>query len=182
MGRSEIERLVDFPLDELLSEANKVRRDNIGDNIDVCGVINAKSGACSEDCKFCAQSAHYNTQIEDYSLKNKKTLVEAARVAKNNKAKRFGIVTSGNKLTAEEINVIANAISDIKNEVGIIPCASLGALDEQSFLKLKAAGLARYHHNIETSERFYPSIVSTHDYKERVVQDCIVINLCLATL
>ena len=168
MDLSEASRIVDMPLEEVLSLASKVRRNKVGSELEICGVINAKSGSCSEDCKFCAQSAHYCTDIEEYPLKNSDEIIKKANEAKANGADRFGIVTSGNKLNSEEIKLVADAIRRIKEEVGITPCASLGALDAETFQTLKGAGLSRYHHNIETSERYYKSIVTTHDYSERV--------------
>lgn len=168
MNLSEASKIIDMPLEEVLGLASKIRREKIGRELEICGVINAKSGSCSEDCKFCAQSAHYCTDIEEYPLKDYDEIVRKAAEAKENGADRFGIVTSGNRLTSEEIALVAYAIRRIKEDVGIIPCASLGALDADSFRVLKDAGLSRYHHNIETSERFYGSIVSTHDYSERV--------------
>jgi biotin synthase len=163
-----IDELLSLPFDELLSMANRTRQRFAGSDIELCGIINAKSGSCSEDCKFCAQSAHHNVKIEEYSLKGKQEIVAAARTAKDNGAGKFGIVTSGNRLTAKEVELVAGAIREIVRDVGIAPCASLGALSEESFSILKEAGLTRYHHNIETSEEFYPKIVSTHSFSERV--------------
>ncbi|MFH1552080.1 MAG: biotin synthase BioB [Candidatus Omnitrophota bacterium] len=168
MDASTARDILSLPLEELLSIANRSRREGVGRNIEICSVINAKSGACSEDCKFCAQSAHYFTDIQNHSLKTKDEMIASARAAKANGADRFGVVTSGRTLAACEIKIIAEAIRAIREEVGIVPCASLGALSEESFAVLKDAGLSRYHHNIETSQRFYPQIVSTHDYGERV--------------
>lgn len=167
MNVKNTERLLSVPLDELLPIANSQRKSGVGNQIEICGVINAKSGTCGEDCKFCAQSSHYCTSIEEYPLKTKKEIIQAAKEAKRNGAERFGVVTSGNRLTLEEVKVIADAIMDFP-EIGILPCASLGALTEEAFSLLKEAGLTRYHHNIETSENFYKSIVSTHDYSERI--------------
>lgn len=167
MNRNQIRSLLDLPLGELISIANSARKEGVGNKIELCGVINAKSGACGEDCKFCAQSSHYCTSINEYPLKTEEEILSAARKARDNGAERFGVVTSGNRLTRGEIDVIAGAISRF-TEIGIIPCASLGALSDESFGILKDAGLKRYHHNIETSERFYSRIVSTHDYSERI--------------
>ena len=168
MKFTESDDLTSLPLDELVSLANRTRRAYAGRDIELCGIINAKSGACGEDCKFCAQSARHNAETEEYPLKDKDTIVAAAMTARENGAERFGVVTSGNRLTREEVVVIADAIREIVNDAGILPCASLGALDEESFLALREAGLTRYHHNIETSEEFYPNIVSTHPFSERV--------------
>lgn len=160
--------LLKAPLTELIAEADKVRRDFIGDRLDLCTIINAKSGLCGEDCKFCAQSGRHKTQIPRYPLKSKDEIIKAASAAKAQGAGRFGIVTSGNKLTPHELDIITSSISEIKKSVGITVCASLGALRNDEFAMLKEAGLSRYHHNIETSPRFYPNIVSTHTFEERV--------------
>ncbi len=162
------ENILSLPLTDLVLLANEARRSGVGNHIEICGIINAKSGACGEDCKFCAQSAHYSARIHEYPLKDKEEIIAAAGTAEGNGAARFGIVTSGKRLMREEVKVIAGAIKGIRKKTGVLPCASLGALDEESFGMLKDAGLSRYHHNIETSERFYPAIVSTHDHSERV--------------
>lgn len=159
--------IISMPLEELLPIANKVRKENVGSEIEICGVISAKSGSCSEDCKFCAQSAHHSTTIQEYPLKEKDAIIESAKEAKSNGAERFGVVTSGNRLTLDEAKVIASAIREFPS-IGILPCASLGALSEEAFSILKEAGLTRYHHNIETSKNFYSKIVTTHDYSERI--------------
>ena len=168
MDRKQALKLVEMPLTELLAAADRTRRENTGSDVSICGVINAKSGSCGEDCRFCAQSAHHNAEVPVYDLKTAGDIIKEARRAKENGACRFGIVTSGNRLTGEELRRIAEAIAVIRNETGIIPCASLGALTRGEFEILKEAGLSRYHHNIETSGNFYPSIVTTHDYSERL--------------
>lgn len=155
-------------IEELVTAAASARKSGVGSRLEVCGIVNAKSGKCGENCRFCAQSAHYNTGIVEYPLKSADELVLAASQAKENGASKFGIVTSGNKLTPEELAIIASAVERIVKDIGITACASLGALDKDSFVMLKKAGLARYHHNIETSRRYYPSIVSTHNHDDRV--------------
>ncbi|MCK4520081.1 MAG: biotin synthase BioB [Candidatus Omnitrophica bacterium] len=168
MNRKEMNSLLKLPLPELLSLANKTRKDYLGSKFELCSIVNAKSGHCSEDCKFCAQSTHHSTKIVTYPLRKNKEILEAARRAKSIGAKKFGIVTSGNYLKTREIEEIALVISQIKKKVGIAVCASLGALGREELKELKQAGLLRYHHNIETSPRFYKQIVSTHDFRERV--------------
>ncbi|MGB2651195.1 MAG: biotin synthase BioB [Candidatus Omnitrophota bacterium] len=168
MNDKQLNHILSMPIEDLLALAGEARRKGTGNHLEVCGVINAKSGKCSEDCKFCAQSAHYNTCIQEYPLKSCDQIVAAALKAKKDGAKRFGIVTSGNRLTKKELEVVAAAVRVISEEVGISPCASLGALSDEAFFLLKSARLTRYHHNIETSEKFYSSIVSTHEYSERV--------------
>jgi biotin synthase len=166
--KDDTEVFLNTPLKELIAQANEVRRKFVGSKLDLCNILNARSGLCPEDCKFCAQSARHHTDIPTYPLKGKYEIVEAAQKAKTIGAERFGIVTSGNRLTGEELNAVAQAISEIKNKIGIIVCASLGALEKSQLQLLKGAGLSRYHHNIETSRRFYSHIVSTHTFDERI--------------
>ncbi|MCF7908065.1 MAG: biotin synthase BioB [Candidatus Omnitrophica bacterium] len=156
------------PLSELLIQANKIRQKFLGQELELCSILNAKSGSCGEDCKFCAQSHKHRIDISTYPLKTKQEIIAAAKAAKAIGAKKFGIVTSGNRLTAEELAVIISSIVEIKDNFDITVCGSLGALPKSDLEKLKQSGLVRYHHNIETSENFYPRIVSTHSFKERV--------------
>lgn len=162
------EFLLSAPLEQLILEANRVRKENAGKKLDVCNILNAKSGLCSENCKFCAQSSHHKTAAEVYPLKSTQEIIEAGKKAKSIGAKRFGIVTSGNCLTENEVLTIAKAIKRLKEEVGIIVCGSLGALSLDQLILLKDSGLSRYHHNIETSRNFYSKIVTTHDFDERI--------------
>lgn len=168
MRSSKIHSLLRLSLPELLSIANKTRKDSIGQRLELCSIINAKSGLCSEDCKFCAQSSRHSARVSTYSLKKKDEILETARRAKRIGAEKFGIVTSGNRLTKGELDRLAGAISEIKDKVGIPVCASLGALNRDELKTLEEAGLQRYHHNIETSERFYPQIITTHSFQERI--------------
>ncbi|UCD55758.1 MAG: biotin synthase BioB [Candidatus Omnitrophota bacterium] len=156
------------PLAELASRADKIRKECAGNKLELCSIINAKSGLCNEDCKFCAQSSRHPARISHYSLRGKDEIVKRARNAKKIGARKFGIVTSGNKLSPKELDNIASCVSEIKNKIGITVCASLGALEKPQLKTLKEAGLSRYHHNIETSSRFYPRIVSTHGIDERI--------------
>lgn len=167
-SKSDIDLLLKLPLIELISQANRIRQEFIGSNIELCSIINAKSGLCPEDCKFCAQSSYHKTDVDIYQLKNTEEIVKAAVAAKKNGADKFGIVTSGNRLSDEEITTIEQAIAQIKSEVGIKVCGSLGALRKEHLVRLKGAGLFRYHHNIETSRNFYPQIVSTHSFDQRI--------------
>jgi len=168
MESKDIDSLLKLPLPKLLSLADKTRKDYLGSKLELCSIINAKSGYCGEDCKFCAQSTRHSADISTYPLRRKEEILKAAKKAKDIGAESFGIVTSGNRLNSKELEEVALAVSKIKKDVGLIICASLGALKEEELKKLKEAGLTRYHHNIETSRRFYKEIVSTHDFGERV--------------
>jgi biotin synthase len=164
----DIQKLHELPLSELISMADAIRKEEAGRELDLCTIMNAKSGMCSEDCKFCAQSCHHSTGAEVYPLKTKDEMVEAAKRAKEIGSKRFGIVTSGNALTKDDLHVICDAIVEIRKTVGIGACASLGELSVEDLKLLKSSGLERYHHNIETSPSFYSKIVSTHLFSDRI--------------
>lgn len=168
MDRPEIEKLLKLPLAELIAAADKVRAQHAGGRIELCSIMNAKSGLCGEDCKFCAQSARHPAGISAYGLKGKDEMIEAAGRARDIGAERFDIVTSGNSLSADELNVICDAVADITGRMGIKMCVSLGCLDEKALSKLKKAGISRYHHNIETSRNYFPRIVTTHGFEDRL--------------
>ena len=154
---------------ELLFWANRIRHRFKGRAIDLCAIVNAKSGRCSEDCAFCAQSARYPTQAPAYPLMDFAELLSAAHRAFDGGARRFSLVTSGRGLTSpQEIAVICQVITALTREGRISPCASLGLLTPETASTLKKAGLVRYHHNIETAPSFYPSICSTHSIEARL--------------
>jgi biotin synthase len=151
----------------LFASANKIRDHFRGNKVDLCSIVNAKSGACPEDCSFCAQSSKSKAEIEIYPLLNKEIVIQKAIEAKISGAKRFSIVTSGKKVSEKKIFEIAEIISEI-GKIGLLPCASLGLLTKDELNMLKTAGLERYHHNLETSERFFPRICSTHRYADKI--------------
>ncbi len=152
----------------LMAAAAEIRRHFKGDEISLCGIVNAKSGKCPEDCKFCAQSARYATDVESYPLKKADEIVKEAEAAGHAGAEMFGIVTSGKRIKTKkewvEINKAIRGISDL----GMKACASLGMIDEETARTLKDAGLYRYHHNLETSRSFFPQVCTTHAYDEDV--------------
>ena len=140
----------------------------MGSHIELCNILNAKSGRCREDCKFCAQSSRHATGLVPYPLLKKEEILKAARRAKDIGAERFDIVTSGNRLTKEELRIVADVVAEITGRLGIKMCASLGALKKEDLQLLKEAGLTRYHHNLETSPSYFPKIVTTHTFQDRV--------------
>jgi biotin synthase len=151
----------------LFASANKIRSHFRGDLVGLCSIVNAKSGSCSEDCSFCAQSSRSKAEIDTYPLLKKERIIQKALEANKYGIRRFSIVTSGRKISRKNLLEIADVISEIKN-LGIIPCASLGLLREDELSVLKAAGLDRYHHNIETSAQHFPQICSTHGYADKL--------------
>lgn len=152
---------------DLFSAANRIRNHFKANRVELCSIVNAKSGGCSEDCDFCAQSSRSTAKIKVHPLLSKKSILKLAHEAKLSGIKRFSIVTSGRKISEKDLFHIADMISEIK-AISLLPCASLGLLREKELLMLKEAGLERYHHNLETSERFFPHICRTHGYKEKL--------------
>jgi biotin synthase len=153
---------------QLLFWADQVRDQYKGNTVDLCAIINAKSGRCSEDCTFCAQSSHYSAGIKKYPLLGESDLLEAASRARSLGAGRFSLVTSGRSLLSlKELDRICRVISGLAKEK-ISPCASLGLLTPDLARVLKKAGLVRYHHNLETGPRHYPSICTTHSFSDRL--------------
>lgn len=151
----------------LFGAADRVRRQFRGTTIDLCSIINAKSGACSEDCSFCAQSSASAAAINCYGLVDPLKVLEAAALARRGGARRFCIVTSGRRVSAAELRSIGAMLTGVRAE-GLLPCATLGLLHEEELRLLKAAGLQRYHNNLETSRSFFPDVCSTHTWDEKV--------------
>jgi len=162
------EKYLELPLLELAHLADQVRSRNQESCFDLCTISNAKSGGCSENCAFCAQSDHHQTEIKSYPLKSKDELLKEAVRAQAHGAARFGIVTSGNRMTSQEVEKLVSALRLINKEVEIELCASLGELSETELKSLKDAGLVRYHHNLETSRKFFPRICTSHTYDDRL--------------
>jgi len=163
-----IANLQALPLAELMRQALATKLAHRGTAFSLCSIVNAKSGRCSEDCYFCAQSAHYRTEAPVYPLLDKARILAAAHEAKKNGASRFSLVTSGRGLASDDLLEVLEIIRAIREEVGIKICASLGILGEAELGRLKEAGLSRYHHNLETSREFFPRICTTHSFADRV--------------
>jgi biotin synthase len=152
----------------LMAAASEIRDHFKGKAISFCGIVNAKSGRCSEDCAFCAQSAHYKTNIQAYPLKKADDIIAEAQRARTAGAEMFGVVTSGKGIKSKkEWAEIFRAIEGIRN-LGVLPCASLGIITGERARALKDAGLFRYHHNLETSRSYFRNICTTHEYDEDV--------------
>jgi biotin synthase len=152
---------------DLFTSASRIRTHFRGKIVGLCSIVNAKSGACPEDCSFCSQSSKSKARIKVYPLLGKEVIIQKAIEAKNAGAERFSIVTSGKRVSETGLLVIANMISEVR-QLGLLPCASLGKLSKKQLLILKSAGLDRYHHNLETSEEFFPHICTTHEYADKL--------------
>ena len=165
MNKEELLKLYNLELDELLELSSKY----IKNEIEFCSLINARNGKCSQNCKYCAQSSHYCTNIESYPLVDIEEVKKAALDAKANKASRFAIVTSGKTPDeGRDFQIELDMIKEINKIEGLKSCASIGILNEEQAKQLAAAGLKRFHHNINTSRSYYPEVCTTHTFEDRV--------------
>ncbi|MBD3270925.1 MAG: biotin synthase BioB [Elusimicrobia bacterium] len=169
VSRAEAAGLCQYDTDlcDLMHEANRVREHAFGNTIKFCSIINARSGRCSEDCRFCAQSSHYGAQVAEFPLVSLDDMVSRGKQAYGQGARGFSIVTSGRSVeTDEDFNRIAEAISRLGTN-NRYTCASLGMISEEKARHLKEKGLTKFHHNLETSPSFFSSICSTHTIDEK---------------
>lgn len=163
LSKQELLDLYNMDLDELLNESKKYLKDEV----EFCSIINARSGKCSQNCRYCAQSSHYNTNIESFPLIDVETVVKAAHDSVNNGANRVAIVTSGKTPDESDFDTMLDMIKALNKE-GIKSCASIGILNEEQAQKLAEAGLVRFHHNINTCKSYHPQICTTHTYEDRL--------------
>ena len=154
-------------LTDLLQAAHALRLAGPGPGISLCAIVNAKSGRCTEDCAFCAQSAHHRAQAPEHPFIDPAEVARAARVMRDHGARRFGIVTSGLTPGEDEFELLLDSVRAVAG-LGMQADASCGLLDPERFARLKQAGLSGYHHNLETARSFFPSICTTHDYEDDV--------------
>jgi len=162
-----VAQLDEETLPDLFYVAARVRFAFFGRSVRFCAILNAKSGRCSEDCKFCAQSLRYRAAPAEYPLVDVETILRAGREAKRIGAHSFGVVTSGHKVSASEVDAICEAVRALRSD-GIEACASLGAMGPDAVDKLVQSGLVRYNHNLESSARHFPQLCTTHTYDDRV--------------
>ncbi|MDO9585032.1 MAG: biotin synthase BioB [Syntrophales bacterium] len=153
---------------DLIMCAGKIRHRYKGNRVVACSITNAKSGLCTEDCAFCAQSAHYETGIEPHPLLSAQKILEDARHLYEGGATEFSMVTSGYALTDQEIEMICRAAGMIKEKTDLMLCSSLGILTEARAKQLKESGVSAYHHNLETARSYFDKICTTHDYEDDV--------------
>jgi biotin synthase len=185
--------IANIPLCELMFEAERLRAEVFANRVDLCAIVNIKSGRCAMNCRFCAQSVHYDTGVEVYPIRSAKELVDSTRAIWRDGVKRVGWVASGCKLLSSDLDEVLLAADELascgrlnssvdlseyesgksnesceSNELcGSLCCASFGQLDTESLRRLRSAGFVHYHHNLETSERFYPSICTTQSWRDR---------------
>lgn len=164
LSKEELLNLYNMDLDLLLEKSSKF----VKGEIEFCSIVNARNGKCSQNCKYCAQSSHYRTNIETYPLMESDKVIEAAKEAEKFGADRFAIVTSGKNPAEEDFDKVINLIEELNKVDGIKSCASIGILDEDMAKKLAQSGLKRFHHNINTCRSYYPQVCTTHTFDDRI--------------
>lgn len=168
ISKEEALALYDEPLEELCRAADEIRKQFCQNGFDICTIINGKSGRCSENCKYCAQSAYYHTSADEYPLLDTEEIVRQAKYNADRGVLRYSIVTSGKALNDAEIEQMCEAIREIKKNVDIEVCVSFGLLNESQFRKVKEAGATRVHNNLETSRNNFPNVCTTHTFDDKV--------------
>ncbi len=153
---------------ELFEGADLIRKELCGNHVDLCSIINGRSGGCSENCKFCAQSARHHTGIEEYDLLDEKTILEDCGYHAERGVHRYSIVTAGRSLSESDLDHLCRAYRSMHEQYPIQLCASHGLLDRGAFRRLKESGVSMYHENIETSRRYFPEICTSHSFDDKI--------------
>jgi biotin synthase len=154
---------------EALFEASaEITRKFCTREFDSCSIVNVRSGKCSENCKWCAQSAHYNTGCHAYELMGRDECIESARYNHERGIKRLSLVASGRSLGRRALDEVCGILRDIKNNVGISTCASLGLLSRDELQKLYDSGVRRYHCNLETAPSYFAKLCTTHTIDDKI--------------
>ncbi len=166
--KEEALKLYEEPLEKVCHAADEIRRFFCKDRFDLCTIVNGKSGKCSEDCKFCAQSAYYHTSATKYPLLDTDEIVRQAAYNAERGIGRYSIVTSGRSLNDTEIEQMCEAIRAVKAKVGIEVCVSFGLLTEEQYCRVREAGASRVHNNLETSKRNFPNVCTTHTFEDKI--------------
>lgn len=164
LTKEKLLELYNMDLDELLKLSSRF----IKNEVEFCSLVNARNGKCSQDCKYCAQSSHYRTDIESYPLISAEAVKKAALEAKENHVSRFAVVTSGKSPDESDLDGIINLIEEINKIDGLRSCASIGILTEEQAKRLADCGLKRFHHNINTARSYYDKVCTTHSWEDRL--------------
>lgn len=168
LSETEAYSLHDMPSSRLREAAARVTAVFCPKVFDSCSIVNARSGKCSENCKWCAQSAHYHTGCEEYPMINRDECLQAARLNHRCGVKRFSLVASGKAVQGEALRTITDMLRDIRDNVGISTCASLGLLDRDAMRQLYDCGVRRYHCNLETAPSHFVTLCTTHTIDDKL--------------
>lgn len=153
---------------ELHEAAEEITKRFTSRVFDTCSIVNARSGRCPEDCKWCAQSGHYKTNADIYPIIDSQVCGKHADAARKARIRRFSMVTSGRKMSGKELEIACSHYREINKNGGLDLCASMGLLDESELIKLKEAGVTRYHCNLEAAPEFFSTLCSTHSVEDKI--------------
>ena len=163
-----VQEMLTLPLEDLQREAGRLQKHFCGNHVDFCTIINARSGRCGENCKYCAQAACHHTDCEEYGFLSKEEIMKVAKADQDAGANRFSLVTSGRALTGKDFEKALDTYQEMHKTLTIDLCASHGILSQEQFHRLVQTGVTSYHHNIETSRRYFPQICTSHTYDDRI--------------
>ncbi len=155
-------------LEPLIAAASELGREFHGPGFDLCSIINARSGKCSEDCSYCAQSSHYNTNILTYDLVDSGTAMVQAVANDDYGVKRLSLVTAGRSITVSQLDSMGTLYAEMAERTGLLFCASMGLLTREKAEILVSFGVRRYHCNLEACKDYFPSICTTHTWQDKV--------------
>ena len=168
MSREEADWLAVYPdLDVLCDAADEISRRWQGNSVDSCSIVNARSGMCGEDCKWCAQATRHHTGCETYNFLDPEEVMTAAEANDREGIRRFSLVTSGRAVTGRDLDKFCDVYRRLSKETDLYLCASMGLLGIEEMRKLKEAGVKRYHCNMETSEKFFKTLCTTHTPEDK---------------
>ncbi|AXA34651.1 biotin synthase BioB [Francisella adeliensis] len=167
MNIQQLKTIYNKPLLDLIHQAQTIHKQNFDNDIELCSLKSIKTGACPEDCKYCPQSGHYNSSIEKHRLLDKEEILEEARKVKASGSRRFCMGAAWKNIPKKDLPKISEIITSVKN-LGLETCVTLGSLNQEDAIELKNAGLDYYNHNLDTSREFYPKIISTRKFDERI--------------
>ena len=163
-----VQEMLTLPLEDLQREAGRLQKHFCGNHVDFCTIINARSGRCGENCKYCAQAACHHTNCEEYGFLPKEEIMKVAKADQDAGANRFSLVTSGRALTGKDFEKALDTYQEMHKTLTIDLCASHGILSQEQFHRLVQTGVTSYHHNIETSRRYFPQICTSQTYDDRI--------------
>ncbi len=168
MDYKEAQEIFNLPFMELLYKAHTIHKENFNPNtLQTSTLLSVKTGACSENCSYCAQSAHYSTNTPKENMLNKEQIIKYAKMAKDKGSSRFCMGASGRSPSDKEVDTLCEVIGEIK-KLGMESCVTLGLLNEQHAKKLKDSGLDFYNHNIDTSKEYYSKVITTRTFEDRL--------------
>ncbi len=158
----------DAPLDQLCAGANEIRKNLCGNHVDLCTIINGRAGKCSENCKFCAQSAHHHTSCEEYDMLSPQDFLKDCLAKDEAGVHAYSIVTAGRSVEGQDLDTLVDSYRLLHQHTSMRLCASHGLISQEAFYRLKEAGVTMYHSNIETSRRYFPEICTTHTFEDKL--------------